>query len=62
MVLSDHATPVTVRTHVSDPAPFVMAGNGIAHNGFSVFSEANAKASTVRFNSGAALTEAFIKK
>lgn len=62
MVLSDHATPVQIRTHVSDPAPFVMAGNGVTHNGYSRFSEANAEASKVKFKSGAALTEAFIRK
>ncbi|MDD5496509.1 MAG: cofactor-independent phosphoglycerate mutase [Candidatus Omnitrophica bacterium] len=61
MVLSDHATPVLVKTHVSDPAPFVMAGNLIAHNGFKVFSEANAQASNEKFKSGASLTEKFIK-
>ncbi len=62
MVLSDHATPVVIRTHVSDPAPFVMVGNGVGHNDFDVFSEANAKASKVKFKSGASLTDAFIKK
>lgn len=62
MVLSDHATPVTIKTHVSDPAPFAMAGNGVIHNGFSVFNEANAKAAKVLFKAGAQLTESFIKK
>ncbi len=62
MVLSDHATPVAVKTHVSDPAPFVMAGKGIEHNGFEAFSENNAKLGKVKFKSGAALTEALIKK
>ena len=62
LVLSDHATPISVRTHVTDPAPFVMAGKGVAHNGFDIFSEANATLSKVKFKSGAALTEAFIKK
>ncbi|OGW84599.1 MAG: cofactor-independent phosphoglycerate mutase [Omnitrophica bacterium RIFCSPLOWO2_01_FULL_45_10] len=61
MVLSDHATPVSVRTHVKDPAPFVMAGSGLEHNGFEAFNEANAASSKVKFKSGAALTEAFIK-
>ncbi|MDP3792047.1 MAG: cofactor-independent phosphoglycerate mutase [Candidatus Omnitrophota bacterium] len=61
MVLSDHATPVAVRTHVSDPAPFVMAGKGVSHNGFATFSEANAKLSNIIFKSGAALTSALIK-
>jgi 2,3-bisphosphoglycerate-independent phosphoglycerate mutase len=62
MVLSDHATPVALKTHVSDPAPFVMAGKNVMHNGFDVFSEANAAASKIKFKSGAALTENFIKK
>jgi 2,3-bisphosphoglycerate-independent phosphoglycerate mutase len=62
MVLSDHATPVVMRTHVSDPAPFVMAGTNVAHNGFDVFSESNAAMSKLKFKSGAALTENFIKK
>jgi 2,3-bisphosphoglycerate-independent phosphoglycerate mutase len=61
MALSDHATPVSKRTHTSDPAPFVMAGTGIAHNGFASFSEANAKLSNNLYKSGAALTGALIK-
>ena len=62
MVLSDHATPISVRTHVSDPAPFVMAGSGIVPNGYDVFTEANAKLSKVIFKSGSSLAEALIKK
>ena len=61
MVLSDHATPVSVRTHVSDPAPFVMAGSAVGHNGYDTFSENNAKLSKVKFKSGFALTEKLIK-
>ncbi len=62
MVLSDHATPVSVRTHVSDPAPFAIAGNGVSHNGFDTFSENNARIGKIIFKSGAALTESLIKK
>lgn len=62
MVLSDHATPVSVRTHVSDPAPFVMAGKRVQHNGFDAFNENNASLSKIKFKSGAALTEELIKK
>lgn len=61
MVLSDHATPVSVRTHVSDPAPFAMAGKGVTHNGFDIFSESNATLSKVKFKSGAALAKALMK-
>jgi 2,3-bisphosphoglycerate-independent phosphoglycerate mutase len=61
MVLSDHATPVSKRTHVSDPAPFVTAGKGVSHNGFAVFNETNAKLSNNIFKSGASLTGSVIK-
>ena len=57
MVLSDHATPVSLKTHVSDPAPFAMAGSGVEKSGFDLFSEKNAAASKVKFKTGAALTE-----
>ena len=62
MVLSDHATPVAVRTHVSDPAPFVMAGKGIGHNGFAAYNESNAALSKVIYKSGAALTADLVRK
>ena len=62
MVLSDHATPVALRTHVSDPAPFIMAGLGVEHNGFPVYSESNARLSKVIFKSGSELTNDLIKK
>ena len=62
LVLSDHATPISIKTHTSDPAPFVMAGKNIEHNGFDIFSEKNAALSKLKFKSGAALTESFIKK
>ena len=61
LVLADHATPVTLRTHTSDPAPFVMAGKGVAHNGFGSFTEKNAELSKIVFKKGSLLTEAFIK-
>lgn len=61
MVLSDHPTPVALKTHASDPAPFAMAGNQIDHNGYEAFNETNAKASNVKFKTGSALTSAFIR-
>ena len=62
MVLSDHATPVSIKTHSSDPAPFEMAGSGIGHSGFDSFNEKNAAESKIKYKSGAALTEALIKE
>jgi 2,3-bisphosphoglycerate-independent phosphoglycerate mutase len=62
MVLSDHATPVAIKTHVSDPAPFAMAGKGIEHNGFDSYNEKNAILAKLKYKSGAVLTEALIKR
>ena len=62
MVLADHATPVAIRTHVSDPAPFVMAGKGVSHNGFDAYNETNARSSEMTYKSGAELTEALMEK
>jgi 2,3-bisphosphoglycerate-independent phosphoglycerate mutase len=42
MVLPDHLTPISVRTHVADPVPYVVCGTGVAANGASRFSEAEA--------------------
>ena len=61
MVLADHPTPVSLRTHASDPAPFVVAGAGIDHNGFDAYTEANAKASKLVFKGGSSLTERLIR-
>lgn len=61
MVLADHATPVSARTHVSDPAPFAAAGKGISHNGFDRYNETSASLSKLIYKSGAALTETLIR-
>ena len=61
MVLSDHATPVKLKTHVSDPAPFAMAGASCEKSGFDMFNEKNAASSKIKFKTGAALTEFLIK-
>ena len=42
MVLPDHLTPISVRTHVDDPVPYVICGTGITPGGASQFSEAEA--------------------
>lgn len=61
LVLSDHATPVAIKTHTSDPAPFAMAGIGVKHNGFDSFNEKNAQEAKLKYKSGASLTEWLIK-
>lgn len=62
LVLPDHPTPVRKRTHTADPVGFVMYGKGIAHNGCQEFTEKAAAEKGMKFTSGGALMEYFIKK
>jgi len=47
LVMPDHPTPITTRTHSPDPVPFLMWGKGINANGAARFTEAEAKATGV---------------
>jgi len=40
LVMPDHPTPIAVRTHVPDPVPFLLWGDGFAANGARRFTEA----------------------
>ncbi len=42
LVMPDHPTPVSVRTHTPDPVPFLLWGKGIKANGAGRFTEAEA--------------------
>jgi 2,3-bisphosphoglycerate-independent phosphoglycerate mutase len=42
LVMPDHPTPISTRTHNSDPVPFMVWGKGIAHNGAKRFTEKEA--------------------
>lgn len=39
LVLPDHATPLSLRTHTADPVPFCLCGEGIAPDRMASFSE-----------------------
>jgi 2,3-bisphosphoglycerate-independent phosphoglycerate mutase len=43
LALSDHATPIEVRTHVADPVPFVIWDSACQAGGTKAFSEKEAK-------------------
>ena len=43
LVMPDHPTPVSLRTHIGEPVPFLMWGSGIPSNGAARFTEAEAK-------------------
>jgi 2,3-bisphosphoglycerate-independent phosphoglycerate mutase len=52
LIMPDHPTPITVRTHTPDPVPFLMWGKGITSNGASRFTEAEAKRTGVFIEEG----------
>ncbi|MDP8212002.1 MAG: cofactor-independent phosphoglycerate mutase [Candidatus Zapsychrus exili] len=62
LVVPDHATPLNLRTHTSEPVGFVMYGKGLPLDNSSSFSEKIASSQELRFESGCELTKYFIKK
>ena len=42
LVLPDHPTPISLRTHTAEPVPFAMIGSGIEADGMAAFSEREA--------------------
>jgi len=61
MVLPDHSTPVSVRTHTAEPVPFAVFGKGVEQNNAEAYNETAAKATGLAFEHGHELMEYFIK-
>jgi len=60
LVLPDHPTPISIRTHTSDPVPFIAAAPGIAPCGAASFSEKTASVSGLYVPGGHNLLELLI--
>lgn len=61
LVLPDHATPVSLRTHTDDIVCFGMFGKNVTGKGFLNFSEKEAGKSDLFFEKGHELMEYFIR-
>lgn len=61
MVIPDHATPISVRTHVSDPVCFAVYGTDIPAGAISTFDEKSAKDTQLKFEHGYQLMDYLIK-
>lgn len=57
VLLPDHYTPISLKTHSSEPVPFVIYGQGIEPDGFENFTERNAKDSGFIVSEGWRLIE-----
>ncbi|MFA5261322.1 MAG: cofactor-independent phosphoglycerate mutase [Candidatus Omnitrophota bacterium] len=62
LVLPDHPTPVSLRTHTREPVGFVMYGKGIPLDTAETFNETTAKLKGLKYQSGEALMEFFMNK
>ncbi len=61
MILPDHATPVEKRTHTREPVCFVMYGKGVLKDSANAYSESAAREKGLKFTSGEALMEYFMR-
>ena len=61
MVLPDHPTPISLRTHTADPVCFGILGNNIIGEGFPAYNEKEAQKSELYFDKGYELMDYFIK-
>jgi len=61
LVLPDHATPISVKTHTAEPVCFGIYGKDIIAAGFLNYSERQAEKSELYFENGYELMEYFIK-
>jgi 2,3-bisphosphoglycerate-independent phosphoglycerate mutase len=55
MILPDHPTPITKRTHTSDPVPVAIAGKGIDPDEVIVLNEKTSKAGSLKIKQGSNL-------
>jgi len=62
IVLPDHATPISIRTHSNEPVPFAIFGKGITPDQFDCFNEKVSCESSLVVNAGWELMNLLVKK
>ena len=61
IVLPDHATPISIRTHARDPIPFAMCGAGVEKDNIQAYNESAVKKSSLFIEQGHKIMELFLK-
>lgn len=61
MILPDHPTPICLKTHVSDPVPYIIYDSTKKQNTNKAYTEKNAKETGVYIEEGYTLMERFLK-
>lgn len=62
LVLPDHPTPVSIKTHTSDPVPYLIYDSTNEKNGAAGYSEKQAKATGIYIEKGCTLMNRFLEK
>jgi len=62
MILPDHPTPISLKTHVSDPVPYIIYSSKHGKESGLSYNEENGKKTGVYFGSGAELMKHFLEK
>ena len=62
MILPDHPTPLAIKTHSSDPVPYLIYDSEKAQSGVDPFAEAAAKATGHYLDKGYELMDQLTKK
>ena len=62
LVMPDHPTPIALRTHVSDPVPYLIYRSNKEINGASSYNEQTAKESGIYFDNSEDLIKRFLKE
>jgi 2,3-bisphosphoglycerate-independent phosphoglycerate mutase len=60
MVTCDHRTPVSIRSHTSDPVPFLIYDNNKSSKSGNDFNEKNAEGSNLLIEPGYRLMDFFL--
>jgi 2,3-bisphosphoglycerate-independent phosphoglycerate mutase len=61
LVMPDHPTPIKIRTHVAEPVPFLLWGEGIKANGAGRFTEAEAMETGFSIKPGFAIMDKLVR-
>ncbi|MBN1492697.1 MAG: cofactor-independent phosphoglycerate mutase [Candidatus Omnitrophica bacterium] len=62
LVVPDHATPISVRTHTMDPVPFILYGKNVIADEILTYSESVAELSSFKVEEGHKLVDVLIGK
>lgn len=61
LALTDHPTPISLKTHTNDMVPFILFGDNISSDKITAYDEVSSKNTLLNFEEGYTLMDYFIK-